>query len=799
MTDRGTPYVGRSLLRREDRRLLTGRGQFIADLELPRMLHAAFIRSPLAHACIRSVDLSPAAAAPGVALALSGADLARLLPPLPDTQLSLPSKWMSRVQHEFHNPQQPGLAYDKVRHVGEAVAVIVAESRYAAEDAAELVTLDLDPLPAVVNAEAALAADAPLIHEHLKTNLFGAFSIAKGDVAAAMAGAPHKLQRRFYHHRYAAMPIECRGVAAIHDPRTDTITIWSATQVVHWVRREVAAILGLAEARVRCVALDVGGGFGLKGHVYPEDLVIPFLARRLGRPVRWIEDRHEHLQCSAHSRDQLHEVEVGFDGDGHILALRDKFVLDCGAWNPIGGGVPYNTAAHLTGPYKIEHLAVSARTAATNKVPNTAYRGAGRPEAVFAMERIIDLVAGSLGLEPAEVRRRNMIGTEEMPYNAGIAYRDGEPIVYDSGDYAGGLQKALDAIGGVAAFRRRQHEARQAGRFLGLGIGCYVEGTGVGPFEGATVRIDPSGKVYVSSGAASQGQGMETIFAQVVGDIWHVPPDDVVISLADTAVIPSGSGTFASRSTVTLSAAIHHASKGLREKAFAIAANLLECAPADLELRDGGIGVVGVPGAAVSLAKLAHAARPGWDHGRPQGIDAGLEETHYWEPPTVTWSYAAHVAIVEVDRDVGRITIDKYAIAHDCGVVVNPLLVEGQIAGGTAQGLGAILLEDIAYDPQGQLLVGSLADYMVPTACDVPDMALIHQHSPSPLSPLGVKGVGEGGAVAPPAAIANAIADALAPFGAEFNATPIKPEQIVEAIRSASSATKSDPAAREMA
>jgi aerobic carbon-monoxide dehydrogenase large subunit len=720
-----------------------------------------------------------------VALALSGADLVRLLPPLPDTQLSLPSKWMTRVQHEFHNPQQPGLAHDKVRHVGEALAVIVAESRYAAEDAAELVTFDFEPLPAVVNPEAALSSGAPLIHEHLRTNLFGAFSMGKGDVDAVMAGAPHKLQRRFYHHRYAAMPIECRGVAAIHDPRTDTITIWSATQVVHWVRREVAAILGMPEARVRCVALDVGGGFGLKGHVYPEDLVIPFLARRLGRPVRWIEDRHEHLQSSAHSRDQLHEVEVGFDGDGRVLALRDNFIVDCGAWNPIGGGVPYNTAAHLTGPYKIDHLAVSARTAATNKVPNTAYRGAGRPEAVFAMERIIDLVAGSLGLEPAEVRRRNMIRTEEMPYHAGIAYRDGEPIVYDSGDYPGGLQKALDAIGGVAAFRQRQREGRRQGRYLGLGIGCYVEGTGVGPFEGATVRIDPSGKVYVSSGAASQGQGMETIFAQVVADAWQVAPDDVVISLADTAGIPSGSGTFASRSTVTLSAAIHHASERLREKAFAIAANLLECAAADLELRDGGVGVVGVPGAAVSLAKLAHAARPGWDHGRPQGIDAGLEETHYWEPPTVTWSYAAHVAIVEVDPEIGRVTIEKYAIAHDCGVVVNPLLVEGQIAGGTAQGLGGILLEDIVYDPQGQLLAGSLADYMVPTAGDVPDMALIHQHSPSPLNPLGVKGVGEGGAVAPPAAIANAIADALAPFGAEFNATPIKPEQIAEAVRSA--------------
>ena len=785
MSERAIPYVGRSLLRREDGRLLTGRGQFIADLELPRMLHAAFIRSPVAHARIRSVDLSHAAAAPGVALALSGADLVRLLPPLPDTQLSLPSKWTSRVEHEFHNPQQPGLAHDKVRHVGEAVAVIVAASRYAAEDAAELVGLDLEPLTAVVTAEAALAPGAPLIHEYLQTNLFGAFSMGKGDVDAAMAGAPHKLQRRFYHHRYAAMPMECRGVAAIHDPRTDSITIWSATQVVHWVRREVATILGMPEARVRCLALDVGGGFGLKGHVYPEDLVIPFLARRLGRPVRWIEDRHEHLQCSAHSRDQLHEVEVGFDDDGHILALRDKFIVDCGEWNPIGGGVPYNTAAHLTGPYKIDHLAVSARTAATNKVPNTAYRGAGRPEAVFAMERIIDLVAGNLRLEPAEVRRRNMISAAEMPYRPGILYRDGEEIVYDSGDYPGALQKALDAVGGVAGFRRRQQEARRHGRYLGLGIGCYVEGTGVGPFEGATVRIDPSGKVYVSSGAASQGQGMETIFAQVVADMWQVAPDDVVISLADTAVIPSGSGTFASRSTVTLSAAIHQASERLREKAFAIAANLLECAAADLELRDAGIGVVGVPGAAVSLAQVAHAARPGWDHGRPQGIEAGLEETRYWEPPTVTWSYAAHVAIVDVDPEIGQVTIDKYAVAHDCGVVVNPLLVEGQIAGGTAQGLGGILFEDIAYDPEGQLLVGSLADYMVPTAGDMPEMVLVHQHSPSSLNPLGVKGVGEGGAVAPPAAIANAVSDALAPFGAEFNATPIKPEQIVKAVRSA--------------
>jgi len=784
VSERGSLQVGRSLLRREDRRLLTGRGQFIADLELPRMLHAAFVRSPLAHAHIRSVDLSRAAAAPGVTLVLSGADLLQLVPPVPD---SLPSKWTSLVQHEFHNPQQPLLAHDKVRHVGEAFAVIIAESRYAAEDAAGLVETEFEELPAVVSAEASLAEGAPIVHEQLRTNLLGAFSIAKGDADRALAGAPHRLQRRFYHHRYAAMPIECRGIVAAYDPRIDSVTIWSATQVVHWVRREAAAILGLPEARVRCLALDVGGGFGVKGHVYPEDLLLPFLARMLGRPVRWLEDRHEHLLCSAHSRDQLHDVEIGFDDEGQILALRDHFTVDCGAWNPIGAGVPYNTAAHLTGPYKIDNLAVSARTATTNKVPNSAYRGAGRPEAAFAMERIIDLVAGNLGLEPAEVRRRNMIRADEMPYHAAILYRDGEPIVYDSGDYPAGLQQALDAIGGIDAFRRRQHEARQEGRYLGFGIGCYVEGTGVGPFEGAVVRIDPSGKVYVSSGACPQGQGMETIFAQVVADTWHVAPDDVVICLADTAGIPMGLGTIASRSTVTLSAAIHYASDRLRQKAFAIAANLLECAPADLELRDGGVGIAGVPGAAVSLAKLAQAARPGWDHGRPQGVEAGLEETYYWEPPTVTWSYAAHAAIVEVDPEIGHVRIAKYVIAHDCGVVVNPLLVEGQIAGGTAQGIGGILLEELAYDDAGQLLTGSLADYLVPTADDIPDMQMIHQHSPSPLNPLGVKGVGEGGAVAPPAAIANAICDALSPFGVEFNATPIKPEQIVQAVRAAQS------------
>ena len=647
-------------------------------------------------------------------------------------------------------------------------------------------TLDLEPLPAVLDPELALSAGATIIHDRFGTNLIGAFAIGKGDADGALARAPRKLQRRFYHHRYVALPMECRGVVGLHDPRTDSVTIWSATQVVHWVRREAAAVLGLPEARIRCLALDVGGGFGVKGHVYPEDLLIPYLARKLGRPVQWIEDRREHMMCSCHSRDQIHDVEVGFDDAGRILALRDRFLVDCGAWNPIGAGIAYNTAVHLPGPYEIDAIEIHGRIATTNKVPNAPYRGAGRPEASFAMERIMDVVAGELGLEPAEVRLRNMIRADEMPYRLGLHYRDGQPIVYDGGDYPAALEKALAALGGLSAFRERQSAALQQGRYLGLGIGCYVEGTGVGPFESATLRVDPSGKIYVVSGACPQGQGMETIFAQVVADAWRVTPDDVVISLADTAGIAIGFGTIASRTTVTLSAAIHGATERLRAKVFSIAANLLECADTDLELRNGGVGIVGVPGAELSLAKVAQAARPGWDHGRPPGVDAGLEETYYFEPPTVTWSYATHAAVVEVDIEVGQVKIEKYAIAHDCGVVVNPMLVEGQIVGGAVQGIGGALLEEINYDPEGQLLTTLLSDYMLPTACEMPHVQLIHQHSPSPLNPLGVKGVGEGGPIGPPAAIANAVADALRPFKVAFDRTPITPQRIDAAIRSAS-------------
>jgi aerobic carbon-monoxide dehydrogenase large subunit len=775
-------FVGQSILRREDQRLLTGTGQFVADLKLPGMLHAVFVRSQVAHGRIRGVDLSAALSSPGVVYAIAGPDLAKVLPPVSDTQLALPKKWTTLVQHKFLNPQQPLLAHDKVRHVGEAIAVIIAESRYQGEDAAELVTVDIESLDAVVDPESGISEVAPILHGQYATNLIGDFTVKKGNVDAALNSAPHRLKRRFYHHRYGALPMECRGVVSSYDRRTDSITIWSSCQVVHWLRREASTVLAMPEARIRSLALDVGGGFGVKGHVYPEDLLIPYLAREIGRPIKWIEDRHEHFMSACHSRDQIHDVEIGFDDDGRLIAFRDDFFVDCGAWNPIGSGIAYNTAVHLPGPYKFDHFSVRSRIVTTNKVPNAPYRGAGRPEATFAMERMMDLIGRELNLDPAVVRMRNMIPASEMPYSLGIPYRDGEPIVYDSGDYPESLRLALEAIGGLEAFRERQRAAKAEGRYLGLGLGCYVEGTGVGPFEGATIRIDPTGKVYLAGGACAQGQGMETIFSQIVADAWEVNPKDVIVTLADTSGISIGFGTIASRSTVTLSGAIHAATEILRKKVFAIAANIFECSPDDLELRNGAVGLLGVPGKEITLANIAKAARPGWDNGRPAGMTAGLEETAYFEPPTVTWAYATHAAIVEIDAALGRLEIEKYVIVHDCGTVVNPMLVDGQIHGGFVQGLGGAMLEEFGYDSEGQLLTGSFMDYLCPNASDVPHLDLIHMHFPSPLNPLGVKGVGEGSAIAPPVVIANAVSDALSERGVEFNSTPVRPEQIVRTM-----------------
>ena len=784
MSDSLPRYVGQPVPRREDRPLLLGQGNFVADIQLPAMLSAAFARSHLAHARILDVNVVRAGAAEGVAFAASGADLKDELPPIDGMQVVTPTGYRDRVDTDILIPDQPLIPHDRVRYVGEAYAMVAAENRYLAEDALELIEADFEPLPVLADPEGSLSQTAPLIHSDLGRNVAATLHTRKGAGADALEHSPHRLRRKFVHHRYAAMPIECRAVVADYDRRTDTLTVWSSTQIVHWVRREISTALGLPEDRIRCIAPDVGGGFGVKGHVYPEDILVAWLARRLNRPVKWVEDRHEHILNSAHSRDNVYDVEVGYDGDGRILAVTSDFVVDSGAYTPVGAGIAGNSIAHMLGPYDIANYEASCKIVLTNRTPNAPYRGAGRPEVTFAMERAMDLVANALSLDPAEIRFRNMISPEQMPYELGLTYRDGVPIVYDSGNYPKALERALAEIGGLSEFRSRQLEARKSGCYLGLGIACYVEGTGVGPFEGASVRIDPTGKIMVSTGACPQGQGQETILAQVAADTWKVPIDDVYVNLADTAHVAMGYGTIASRSTVTASGAILEASDKVLTKVLAVAGQLLEAAESDLEIRDGGIGVAGVPDLHVSYREIARAARPGWDHRRPDGVEAGMEAASYYEPSTVTWAYAANAAIVEVDLETGQIRIEHYVEVHDAGVLVNPLLADGQVRGGLVQGLGGGLLEELVYDESGQLLTGSLMDYLLPLASDVPPITVVHHETPSPLNDLGVKGLGEGGAIAPPVAIANAVCDALVPLDIELNSTPLKWSDIQTLIES---------------
>jgi carbon-monoxide dehydrogenase large subunit len=781
MADTMPSYIGRSVVRREDNRLLKGAGTFVGDMKLEGMVHVAIVRSQQAHARINAVDLEAARNADGVVLALAGAELKDMLPPISGMQVAAPKGWRDGMDPHIEIPDQTLIPHDKLRYVGEPYALVVASDRYVAEDAAELIEGDFEPLPPVANAEAALDAEA-LVHDHLPGNIAATLHAKKGDGEAALATAPHRLKRHYFHHRYAAMPMECRGVVAEYDSRTDSITVWSSTQVVHWVRREVANALGMPEDRVRVVSPDVGGGFGGKGHVYPEDILIAYLAKRLDRPVKWLEDRHEHLLNAAHSRDNLFDIEVGYDDDGRISVVKNYFLVDSGAYSPVGAAIAGNSIAHFMGPYDIPHYEADCKVMMTNRTPNAPYRGAGRPEVAFAMERSIDLIANELGLDPAEVRFRNMIQPEQMPYAVGLPYRDGVMIEYDSGDYPEALRKALDGIGGLDAFRTRQKEALAEGRYLGLGLGCYVEGTGIGPFEGATVKIDSSGKVMVATGACPQGQGHETAFAQVAADIWNVDIDDVVVTLADTSHVTMGYGTIASRSAVTASGAIKDSSEKVKEKVFAIAANVLEASESDLELRGGSVGVIGVPEMSMTLKEVARAALPGWIHQRPEGIEAGLEGTAYYEPPTVTWAYAANAAIIEIDPQTGVVKIENYVEVHDAGTLINPGIADGQVKGGLVQGIGGGLFEELSYDEHGQLMTGSFMDYLLPTASDVPPINVIHTETPSPRNSFGFKGLGEGGAIAPPVVIANAVCDALKSFGAEINSTPVRAEHILNIL-----------------
>ena len=774
----GTRHVGAPVRRREDPRLLTGRGRYVDDLRVPGCLYAAVLRSPHAHARIRSVRSDRARVHPGVIGCFTYSDLQDVLRPLPLAG-SPPPPLQARVGFRLKTAVQFALATDRVRHVGEPLAVVVAANAYVAQDALDLIDVDYEPLPAVVDAEAGLAPGAVLLHEDWGDNLGVAFEVRIGDVERALGDAPVRVRARFRVPRYAGMPLETRGLLAEPAARGEGLTVWASTQVPHWLQRTLGEALGLPAHKLRVVAPEVGGGFGTKTTIYPEDVLIPVIAARLGRPVKWMESRQEHLQSATHSREQLHDAELGATRDGRLVAFRDRFLLDLGAYNPWGIVQPYNTVAHILGPYRIRNALFEGRAVVTNKTPHAPYRGAGRPEAVFVMDRLLDVLAREVGLDPAELRRRNLVQPDEMPYDVGLLYRDGNPLVYDGGDFPDALDRALQAVD-YDAFRAGQPAYRARGIHRGVGISSYVEGTGVGPYEGATVRLDASGKAVVATGACSQGQGHETVYAQIAADALGIGLEDVTVIGGDTDAIPFGIGTFASRSTVLAGNAVAASGASVRAKLVRAAARLLEAAETDLVVEDGGVFVRGSPGRALTFASIVRASLPTFQ--APGAVEADFEATTYQGVPTVTYASAVHVAVVEVDPETGRIRLLRYVVAHDCGRVINPMLVDGQIHGGVAQGVGGGLAEEIVYDEAGQLLTGSLMDYALPRAAELPFIETVHLEHLSPRNPLEVKGVGEGGAISPPAALANAIEDALAPFGVRILEGPVTPARIVSLL-----------------
>src|SRR5437660_1040527 len=578
------------------------------------------------------------------------------------------------------------------------------------------------------------------------------------------------------------MPLEGRGVVAAWDRRDGTMTTWNSTQVSHFVQQGLTGALGLPPHKIRVIAPDLGGGFGTKASGYADEALVPIADRILGRPVKWIESRCEHMSGAAHARHQVHAISLAARRDGTILAVRDRIWLDLGAYNVWGVVLPYNTAAHLIGPHRIKNMRVDVEAVVTNKTPNAPYRGAGRPETVFAMDRIVDCLARGRRLDPAEIRRKNYIRPDEMPYDFGMPYRDGNPLVYDTGDFPEALRQALDAAG-YAEFRREQATLRAGRVYRGVGISGYVEGTAIGPFEGATVRLDREGRVVVATGAVNSGQGHETSFAQVAADALGVPLDWVTVIGGDTATVPFGVGTFASRSAVTAGNSIADACREVRTKLQRAAAVLLEAAPDDIEIDDGRVFVRGSPGSAVDLARVVQASIPTF--AKPGVASPDFEASAYHHVPTVTYASAVHVAQVEVDASTGGVKLLRYVVAHDCGRVINPVIVEGQVHGGVAQGVGGALFEEMVYDETGQLLTGSLMDYAVPKAGDLAPTEPVHLEFPSPRNPLGVKGLGEGGAISPPAAIANAVEDALAPYGVRVTETPLTAARIVALLERA--------------
>ena len=765
---------GASIRRKEDPRLLRGDGRYLSDIKLHGLVHAVFVRSPHAHALIRGIDSSAAAADPRAVCVLTADDLPDGLPPLPCIDAEETTKPFN----------QPILATDKVRFVGEPVALLVVEGdRYIAEDIAGLIDVDYEPLAAVSTAEAAVAPDAPLVH--FESNVVDVLEYSLGDADSALAAAPHTLSERFVTQRYAGTPLETRGVIVEWDEPRQGLTMWSSTQVPHSLKATLVGYLGLPENAVRVIAPDVGGAFGVKLQPYPEEVVLGLACRQIGRPIKWVEDRYEHFLASTHGREQYHDVDVGYDDDGRIVAIRDHAVTNTGAYlQRLTLVEPFIGVSMLSGPYVIEHQQLLSTVVMTNTTPLNPFRGVGHVQAAFTMERIIDVVAASVGIDPGEVRRRNMFSKDVFPLHRGIGNVLAGEIVYDSGDYPECLNRAL-AAAEWDEFRGEQERARAEGRYLGIGIGFFVEETGLGPYESGRVRVEPSGQVIVFTGACSSGQGHDTVLAQITADELGVEFDDIVVVHGDTDLVATGVGTYASRSAPIGGTAVRHAAGSIKEQAIKIAAEMLEASPQDLELVDGEVRVKGSPASSVSLAQVAGRVAPGQP--LPMGVDNyTLDATDIYHPPTNTFSYGCHVATVEVDTETGVVTLIRHVVVNDSGTLINPLLVDGQVQGGVALGIGGALLEEIAYSDDGQPLNANFMDYLVPAIGNMPEMVVEHMVVPTPLNADGMKGAGEGGAVGAPAAIANAVADALLPLGAKITETPLGPETVYRALQNAS-------------
>ncbi|HXX29110.1 MAG TPA: molybdopterin cofactor-binding domain-containing protein [Myxococcaceae bacterium] len=776
--------IGKALKRREDPRFITGRGTYTDDVKLPGVTYAFFVRSPVAHARIRRVTTARAKAHPGVRAVFTGRDLA-------DGGVNgIPTGWLLP---NLKTTDRRAIAVDRVRYVGEAVAVVVADTPYAASDAAELVEVDYEQLPVVADATRALGKGAPQIHDNAPGNLCFHWEIGdRAKTEAALKGAARVVKVKLVNQRLIPTAIEPRASLASYSPATDELTLWLTSQNPHVHRLIMGAfVLGLPEQKFRVIAPDVGGGFGSKIPVYPEEVAVAWLAKKLGTPVKWTAERRESFLTDTHGRDHVSEVEMGFDTGGKVGGLRVKTVANLGAYLSLfAPAIPtYLYGTLLNGVYDIPAIFCEVDAAFTHTTPVDALRGAGRPEACYLIERTMDVAAHELKLDPAELRRRNLIGRDRFPFQTQVA------LVYDSGNYAPTLERALKMIG-YEHFRSQQAEARKKGRCLGLGISSYIEACGIAPsqvvgslgaqaglYESATVRVHPTGKVTVLTGSHSHGQGHETTFSQIVADELGIPVDDVEIVHGDTGRIPFGMGTYGSRSGAVGGTAIHMSLEKLKDKGRRLAAHLLEAAPEDVEMKNGRFSIKGAPDRGKSFAEVSLAAYLA--HSMPKDMEPGLEATSFFDPSNFTFPFGTHIAMVEVDPETGQTTLLRYVAVDDVGNVINPMIVDGQLHGGIAHGAAQALWEWASYDESGQLVTGSLMDYGVPRADQLPKYETERTVTPSPVNPLGVKGVGEAGTIASTAAVANAVLDALAPYGIVHVDIPLTPAKVWQAIQDA--------------